>query len=165
MLGETMKYAAPVAHAFGASMEETAALAGIMANSGIKASNAGTALRAGLIRLAGPPKMASKALEQLGLSMEDLTNEQKEAAMALKTLGIETGNAEGPQKMAIIVGQLQERMKGLSKEEQLAMSKAIFGQQAAAGWLAVLQAGPKVLGDLTNSLVNSDGASEKWQSR
>lgn len=132
-----------------------------MANSGIKASNAGTALRAGLIRLAGPPKMASKALEQLGLSMEDLTNEQKEAAMALKTLGIETGNAEGPQKMAIIVGQLQERMKGLSKEEQLAMSKAIFGQQAAAGWLAVLQAGPKVLGDLTNSLVNSDGASEK----
>ena len=161
MLGETMKYAAPVAHAFGASMEETAALAGIMANSGIKASNAGTALRAGLIRLAGPPKMASKALEQLGLSMEDLTNEQKEAAMALKTLGIETGNAEGPQKMAIIVGQLQERMKGLSKEEQLAMSKAIFGQQAAAGWLAVLQAGPKVLGDLTNSLVNSDGASEK----
>lgn len=161
MLGETMKYAAPVAHAFGASMEETAALAGIMANSGIKASNAGTALRAGLIRLAGPPKMASKALEQLGLSMEDLTNEQKEAAMALKTLGIETGNVEGPQKMALIVGQLQERMKGLSKEEQLAMSKAIFGQQAAAGWLAVLQAGPKVLGDLTNALVNSDGASEK----
>ncbi len=38
MLGETMKYAAPVAKAFGASMEETAALAGIMANSGIKAS-------------------------------------------------------------------------------------------------------------------------------
>ena len=105
--------------------------------------------------------MATKALEQLGLSMEDLTNEQKEAAMALKTLGIETGNAEGPQKMAIIVAQLQERMKGLSKEEQLAMSKAIFGQQAATGWLAVLQAGPKVLSDLTNSLVNSDGASEK----
>lgn len=47
MLGETMKYAAPVAHAFGASMEETAAMAGIMANSGIKASQAGTALRSG----------------------------------------------------------------------------------------------------------------------
>ena len=58
--------------------------------------------------------MASKALEQLGLSMEDLTNEQKEAAMALKTLGIETGNAEGPQKMAIIVGRIartNERIK------------------------------------------------------
>lgn len=161
MLGETMKYAAPVAHAFGASMEETAAMAGIMANSGIKASNAGTALRAGLIRLAGPPKMAQKALDQLGLSMEDLSAEQKEAAMALQTLGIETGNVEGPQKMAHIVGQLQEKMKGLGKEEQLAMAKAIFGQQAAAGWLAVLQAGPKVLGDLTNALVNSDGASEK----
>lgn len=135
MLGETMKYAAPVAHAFGASMEETAALAGIMANSGIKASNAGTALRAGLIRLAGPPKMATKALEQLGLSMEDLTNEQKEAAMALKTLGIETGNAEGPQKMAIIVGQLQERMKGLSKEEHWLCRKLFSGsRQQRGGW-------------------------------
>ena len=49
MLGETMKYAAPVAKAFGASMEETAALAGIMANSGIKASQAGTSLRAGFL--------------------------------------------------------------------------------------------------------------------
>ena len=38
MLGETMKYAAPVAHAFGASLEETAAMAGLMANAGIKAS-------------------------------------------------------------------------------------------------------------------------------
>lgn len=47
MLGDTMKYAAPVAEAFGASMEETAALAGLMANSGIKASQAGTSLRAG----------------------------------------------------------------------------------------------------------------------
>ena len=53
-LGETMKYAAPIASAFGASMEETAAMAGIMANAGIKASQAGTTLRAGLIRLAGP---------------------------------------------------------------------------------------------------------------
>ncbi|WP_293726874.1 phage tail tape measure protein [uncultured Phascolarctobacterium sp.] len=165
MLGETMKYAAPVAQAFGASMEETAALAGIMANSGIKASQAGTSLRAGLIRLAGPPKMAQKALDQLGLSMEDLTAEQKEAAMALKSLGIETGNTEGPQKMALIVGQLQDRMKGLGEEERLAMAKAIFGQQAATGWLAVLGAGPEVLSDLTTSLINSDGAAEKMAKR
>ena len=110
MLGETMKYAAPVAHAFGSSMEETAALAGIMANAGIKASNAGTALRAGLIRLAGPPKMAAKALEELGLSMDDLTAEQKEASIAMKSLGIETGNTQGQQKM--------DRKNGLQQPKQ-----------------------------------------------
>lgn len=165
MLGETMKFAAPVAKAFGASMEETAAMAGIMANSGIKASQAGTSLRAGLIRLAGPPKMAQKALDQLGLSMGDLTAEQKEAAMAMKSLGIETGNLEGPQKMASIIGQLKERMAGLGKEERLAMTSAIFGRNAATGWLSVIDAGPKALGDLTTSLVNSDGAAAKMAER
>lgn len=165
MLGETMKYAAPVAKAFGASMEETAAMAGIMANSGIKASQAGTSLRSGLIRLAGPPKMTQKALDQLGLSMEDLTAEQKEAAMAMKSLGIETGNLDGPQKMASIISQLQEKMKGLGQEERLAITSAIFGRTAATGWLSVIEAGPKALSDLTNSLVNSDGASAKMAER
>lgn len=104
-----MKYAAPVAHAFGVSMEETAALAGLMANSGIKASQAGTALRTGFLRLAGPPKMAADALNQLGLSAQDLTAEQKEATMALESLGIEAGNVEGPQKMTRILTELREK--------------------------------------------------------
>ena len=165
MLGETMKYAAPVAHAFGSSMEETAALAGIMANAGIKASNAGTALRAGLIRLAGPPKMAAKALEELGLSMDDLTAEQKEASIAMKSLGIETGNTQGQQKMALILTQLREKMKDLGQEERLATAKAIFGQQAAAGWLAVLDSAPGTFEKLVDSLKNSDGAADKMAKR
>lgn len=161
MLGDTMKYAAPVAHAFGVSMEETAALAGLMANSGIKASQAGTALRAGFLRLAGPPKMAADALNQLGLSAQDLTAEQKEATMALESLGIEAGNVEGPQKMAHILTELREKMKGLSGDEQLATAKAIFGQEAASGWLAVLNSAPGTFEELVKSIQNSDGAAEK----
>ena len=54
MLGETMKYAAPIAHTFGMSLEEVSALAGMMANAGIKGSQAGTALRASLLRMSKP---------------------------------------------------------------------------------------------------------------
>ena len=141
MLGDTMKYAAPVAEAFGASMEETAALAGLMANSGIKASQAGTSLRAGFLRLAGPPKMAQKAMEQLGMSMNDITAEQKEAALAMASLGINMSDTSGPKKMSTILVELRNKTKDLGREEKLAAMKAIFGQEAATGWLAVLNSG------------------------
>lgn len=161
MLGETMKYAAPVAHAFGVSMEETAALAGMMANSGIKASQAGTSLRAGFLRLAGPPKMAANALAELGLSAQDLTAEQKEATMALESLGISAGHVEGPQKMAYILRELREKMADLGQEQQLATAKAIFGTEAASGWLSVLNAAPGTFEELVQAIQNSDGAAER----
>lgn len=164
-LGETMKYAAPVAYAFGASMEETAAMAGLMAGKAIKASLAGTALRTGLMRLAGPPKMAQKAMDELGLSMEDLTAEQKEAAMALKTLGIETGNTAGAQKMAIILNSLREKMAGLTDEEKTAMAAAVFGKNAAAGWLAMIDAEEGAFEKLLDSLYKSEGASARVAQR
>lgn len=161
MLGETMKYAAPVAHAFGASMEETAALAGIMANSGIKASQAGTALRAGFLRLAGPPKMASKAMAELGMSMSDLSAEQKEATMAMASLGIAMSDTNGPRKMSAILTELRAKTKSLGEEQKLASLKAIFGTEAATGWLAVLNSGDGVFEKLVGELEKSDGAADK----
>lgn len=161
MLGETMKYAAPVAHAFGVSMEETAALAGIMANSGIKASQAGTALRSGFLRLAGPPKMAQKAMDQLGMSMQDITAEQKEAAMAMESLGIKMSDTNGPRKMSSILRDLRDKTKDLGNEEKLAALKAIFGTEAATGWMAVLESGPETFDALVTEMENSDGEAAK----
>lgn len=161
MLGDTMKYAAPVAHAFGASMEETAALAGLMANSGIKASQAGTSLRAGFLRLAGPPKMASKAMEELGMSMNDITAEQKESAMALESLGIKLSDTNGPRKMSAILTELREKTAKLGQEEKLAAMKSIFGQEAATGWLAVLNSGDKTFDELVTKLEKSGGAADE----
>ncbi|WP_314905009.1 phage tail tape measure protein [Selenomonas artemidis] len=158
MLGDTMKYAAPVAHAFGASLEETSALAGLMANSGIKASQAGTALRTGFLRLAGPPRMAQKAMDSLGMSMQDITAEQKEAALALASLGISMEDASGQKKMSAILTELRDKTADLGREEKLAALKAIFGQEAATGWLAVLDAGTETFDNLVASLENSDGA-------
>ena len=145
MLGDTMKYAAPVAEAFGASMEETAALAGLMANSGIKASQAGTSLRAGFLRLAGPPKMAQKAMEQLGMSMNDITDEQKEAALAMASLGINMSDTSGPKKMSTILVELRNKTKDLGREEKLAAMKAIFGRKRQQDGLPCLIAAMELL--------------------
>ncbi len=71
MLGETMKYAAPFAKAFGASLEVTSAMAGVMTDNGVKGSQAGTALSATFAKLASPPKEAADALKQLGVVTRD----------------------------------------------------------------------------------------------
>ena len=161
MLGETMKYAAPVAKAFGASMEETAALAGLMANSGIKASQAGTALRSGFLRLAGPPKQATKAMQELGMSMSDITAQQQETKAALESLGISMSDTNGPRKMSAILTELRDKTADLGQEEKLATLKMIFGTEAATGWLAVLDAGPETFNDLVDQMENCDGEAQK----
>ena len=163
MIGETMKYAAPVARAFGASMEETAALTGIMANAGVKASQAGTSLRAGFMRLAGPPKKASKAMDELGISLSDVSAQQQETSAALAALGIDMDSiaGEGSHKMVAILRELREKTQGLSDEQKLSHLQMIFGTEAATGWLNVLDAGPEVFEDLVRQMEDCDGEAEK----
>lgn len=163
MLGETMKYAAPVAHAFGASMEETAALAGLMANGAIKASQAGTSLRMGLLRLAGPPKKASKALDELGISISDATKSQQEAQAAIRSLGIDMKDAEGKARPMIgIVKELREKLNQLGKQDRLAMASNIFGVQASSAWLNVFDAPAEKFAQLVDEMEKADGASAKF---
>lgn len=162
MLGETMKYAAPVAKAFGATLEETSALAGLMANAGIKASQAGTSLRAGFLRLAGPPKKASKAMDELGISLDQATTEAQEAQQALAALGIETQDVTGEQKkMAPLLTEIRNKTAGLTKEQKLATLGCIFGTEAASGWLAVLSAEPGVFEQMVEDMEKSDGTAAK----
>ena len=161
MLGETMKYAAPVAHAFGASMEETAALAGLMANSGIKASQAGTALRMGFLRLAGPPKQAAKAMETLGMDMSEMSKQQAEAQAAMKALGIQLSDTSGPRKMSAIITELRTKMQGLTREQKLATMGAIFGKNASTGWLAVIESAPEKFDQLVNEMDKCNGEAER----
>ena len=72
MMGETFKYVAPIAGTLNYSVEDTAVAIGLMANSGIKASQAGTSLRMGLTRLASPTKQVRQGMEMLGLTMQDV---------------------------------------------------------------------------------------------
>ncbi|MGN4946781.1 phage tail tape measure protein [Bacillus cereus group sp. MYBK104-1] len=139
-LGETMKYAAPVAATFGLNIEQTAAIAQIFANNGIKASMAGTALRAGLSRLAAPPKEAAKSLSALNVTVKD---------------------SEGNLKpMNEIIGQLHDGFGKLTDAQQIAAAKAIFGEEAYAGWIQVIKGGKPTFDDMVNTLETAEGSAK-----
>lgn len=136
--GEAMKYVAPVAHAFGISMEETAAAIGIMSDAGIKGSQAGTTLRGALSRLAKPTDAMTTTMEELGLSFFD---------------------AEGKMvSLGEMTAMLQEKTAGLTDEQRNAALVTLFGQESLSGMLALMEAGPEKVDALTTSLENCDGA-------
>ena len=67
LLGESFKYVAPVAGSMGSSMEDLSIALGLMANSGIKGSQAGNSLKNGLVNLVKPTEQQTIAMEKLGL--------------------------------------------------------------------------------------------------
>ncbi|WP_227255730.1 phage tail tape measure protein [Bacillus thuringiensis] len=135
-----MKYAAPVAATFGLNIEQTAAIAQIFANNGIKASMAGTALRAGLSRLAAPPKEAAKSLSALNVTVKDSQGNMK--------------------PMNEIIGQLHDGFGKLSESQQIAAAKAIFGEEAYAGWIQVIKGGKPAFDDMLDTLNSAEGSAK-----
>ena len=161
-LGESMKYAAPAMHAYGGDIHDAAAAMMIMGNAGIKGSMAGTALRMGLLRLAGPPKKASKEMDALGISLSDATRMAYESQAQLESLGIHLDESMPPtEKMSYVLRELGAKMEGLSKDEKLAAVGAIFGVNAASGWLSILEQGPEQFEEFRNALRESDGTAKQ----
>lgn len=138
MMGETFKYVAPVAGALGFSVEDCGVAIGLMANSGIKAGQAGTSLRQMLSRLTKPTKEVQTAMNQLGFSLTD---------------------SEGSVKsLDAIMGDLRESFGGLSKAEKAEMASSLAGQEAMSGLLAIVNASDKDFNKLKDSIYNADGA-------
>ncbi|MFO6498561.1 phage tail tape measure protein [Bacillus sp. z60-11] len=140
-IGQTMKYAAPAAKTAGLSMEELAAATGIMANSGIKADMAGTALRATFTRLASPPKQAGNAIDELGLKVTDSTGKLR--------------------PLADIIGQINEKTKNYTETEKIRIAKQLAGQHALSGFITLMHAGKDKLQDFTKEIENSGGTADK----
>lgn len=138
--GEAMKYIAPVAASMGFSLEEVTAAIGEMANAGIKGGQAGTTLRSALTRLANPSKEAADLMKELSFNCYDTNGKM----IPLKD----------------IISNLSGSMEGLTEEQQQQAIATIFGQEAMSGMLTLIQAGPEELEKLTNSLIESDGASK-----
>ena len=140
-LGDTMKFVAPVAKSAGVSLEQTAAAAGIMANSGVKAGMAGRQLKNILVRLIDPPKDAADAIEQLGLSIVDKTGAMK--------------------PLANIIDQVNLAMEGMGKTEKAALAGSLAGREAMSGFIALLGAGGPAIAKYTKELENSAGIAKK----
>ncbi|MGN7271123.1 phage tail tape measure protein [Bacillus licheniformis] len=140
-IGQTMKYAAPAAKTAGLSMEELAAATGIMANSGIKADMAGTALRATLTRLSSPPKQAGNAIDELGLKVTDSTGKLR--------------------PLADIIGQINEKTKDYTETEKIRIAKQLAGQHALSGFITLMHAGKDKIQEFTKEIEGSGGTAER----
>ena len=122
MMGETFKYCAPVAGALGFSCEDTAQAIGLMANSGIKSTQAGTALRTIMNTLAGDVKICGDAIG---------------------TVEIATMNADGSMReLNDILADCRTAFSQLSESEQANAAKALVGKNAMSGFLALMNAAP-----------------------
>lgn len=141
MMGETFKYVAPLAGSMKYSIEDTATAIGLMANAGIKGSQAGTELRSILTRLVKPPK---------------------DAAAALSALGISTTKADGSMKpMRQTMAELKEKFSGLTDSQKSQYAAAIAGQEAMSGLLAIVNASDSDFNKLQKAIDNSSGAAKK----
>ncbi|WP_253907706.1 phage tail tape measure protein [Bacillus sp. WMMC1349] len=136
-----LKYAAGPAAQLGISLEELSAATGIMVDAGLDGSQAGTTLRASLLRLVKPPKQAANTLKELGVTTTD-----------------QHGNFRSLQD---IIGQLQKGMVGMSNSQKAAALSTIFGTESVTGMMAVVSKGPDALGKFTKELENSGGSAAK----
>lgn len=141
MMGATFQYAAPIVGALGYNMEDTAVAIGLMANAGIKADKAGTALRSILTRLSAPPKECASAMDELGISMTDSQGNMK--------------------SLDEIMRDLRGAFDGLSETEQTAAAKHLAGAEAMSGLLAIVNAAPEDFNKLTDAVADSEGAAQK----
>ena len=147
MMGETFKYVASVAGSLGYSIEDSAVSIGLLANAGIKSSQAGTTLRRIMSETAGGIHLVSKAYAKAG----EKTGEYE----------IETANADGSMKdWSVTVGKLREEFSKMTEQEQAANAESIAGKTGMAGLLAIVNASEKDYKKLTKSIKNSKGAAE-----
>lgn len=141
LMGETFKYVAPVAGALGYSAEDCAVAIGLMANSGIKASQAGTALRSLFTRLAKPTDTVAAAMEKYNITLTDANGNMK----PLSTLMVE----------------MRDRFSGLSEAQKANLAATLAGQEGMSGLLAIVNSSDADFKNLTDSINNADGASER----
>lgn len=140
-LGEAFKMVGPVAGALGYSLEDTSVALGLMANSGIQGSQAGTALRSALTNLVSPTKAMKDEMKKLGINVKDSNGEMK----PLDTL----------------LGDLRGSFGKLTDAEKASSAATIFGKEAMSGMLAVVNAGDADFNKLTKAIANSEGVAEE----
>lgn len=184
MMGDTFKYVAPVAGALGYTAEDVAVAVGLMANSGIKASQSGTALRGILTRLAKPTKESSQAMNALGLSLDDgnghmysfmeimeqmrdgfknkLQIPSEVVRGTLANLGAELEAGTITQKQYDKeVETLMNRAYGAEGALMAEYAAMLAGQEGMSGLLAIVNASDEDFAQLTESIYNSNGAAEE----
>jgi TP901 family phage tail tape measure protein len=141
LMGETFKYAGAVAGAMGYDVEDLAVATGLMANAGIKASNAGTALRSVITRMAKPTKESYQAMQDLGISLTD--------------------NEGQMYSFMEIMEKMRDSFSDLTEAEKAEEAAMLAGKTGMSGLLAVVNASESDFNKLCEAIENCDGAAEE----
>lgn len=140
MMGETFKYAAPIAGSLGYNIEDVAESIGLMGNAGIKSSQAGTSLRRIMTSLNKDFKISSKRLGETT---------------------IKTTKADGSMRSwGDIIKDTRLAFKDLTASEKATAAESLVGKNAMSGFLAIMNASPKDIKKLEDALGNADGAAK-----
>ncbi len=137
MLGESFKYVAPLIGSVGGSAEHTALALGLMANAGIKGSQAGTALKSAITNMLNPTETMAKAMTDFGVDAQFA----EDGSLNLKTT----------------LDNLRTSFAELTPEQQAQASSTIFGKEAMSGMLAIINASEEDYKKLTNATTEYNG--------
>ena len=140
LMGETFKYVAPVAGALGYSIEDASVAIGLMANSGIKGSQAGTSLKNVLTNLAKPTDQVQSYMDKLNISMVD-----------------QAGNVK---PLNQLLNEMRDSFAGLTDAEKAEYAAGIAGKEGMSGLLAIVNASQSDFDKLTEAINNSNGAAQ-----
>ncbi len=180
MMGETFKYVAPVAGAMGYKVEDVAVAVGLMANSSIKASSAGTALRTLMTNMAKPTAEMSNAMYYLGVSLTDdegnmnsfmdimdqlrkgfeggrITQEEYASSMENWRGMLESGSIELDAYYRAVTA-LDIALNGTNESQQAEIAAMLAGKEAMSGLLAIINASPEDYAKLIEAIEDADGA-------
>lgn len=140
LMGETFKYVAPVAGALGYSIEDASVAIGLMANSGIKGSQAGTSLKNVLTNLAKPTDQVQAYMDKLNISLTD-----------------SAGNVK---PLNQLLNEMRDGFNGLTEAEKAEYAAGIAGKEGMSGLLAIVNSSQTDFDNLTEAINNSSGAAQ-----
>ena len=141
MMGETFKYCAPIAGSLGFSVEDAAEAIGLMANAGIKSTQAGTSLRTVMTSLSGDVKICGSEIGEVTVA---------------------TANVDGSMRdLSDILADCRAAFAGLTESEKAAAAESLVGKNAMSGFLALMDAGEGDINKLSGAINDCDGAAEK----
>lgn len=141
MLGESFKYVAPVAGALGYSAEDVSVALGLMANSGIKASAAGTALRTLMTNLSKPTDDMAEAMGALNISLTDSEGQMK--------------------SFESIMGDLRTAFGGMTEDQKAQYAATLAGKEGMSGLLAIVNTSKTDYDKLSNAIANCEGTTKQ----
>ena len=154
-LGEALKYVGPVANSTGQSLEDTSLALQLLANSGIKGSQAGTSFRTILTNLQIAASGAGEEFTSLSRGSTRLEN-------ALKAIGANMTDANGELlKGEELIAELRTSMDGLSSGEKALVSKALAGSEGLPALNTLINATGEQVAGLADKLENRAGAAAK----